>query len=246
MVVSDVRMDRWKESDLARVIVDLIERHRPTIFVAEKDRSWETLAYAVRQLCLLRGIVCPYMRWRDVTNSENAKARRVKTLELPLSDGRLYFTQGRVTEDHLRQFEIYDGVHKSNSTRKDDFPDVCAILWENFGPKYEQETKPEDHEQREQQLEEEAAQARKQEHYAKLFPPFGGTYQHPAPSDQSGQMKLSEWYRTKNNPGGAPPEEPIVPTAPSDPRSKVFSYGRFVKSSSDRNKLFGVKGPYKQ
>ena len=253
MVIWDVRMDRWKDSDFVKNVIEMIERYQPTLLIAEKDRSWEDLQNKIRSECMARGIRCPRPHFKDIPNSPMAKARRVKFLELPLQDGRFWFTH-RVTEDQLHQFEIFDGQTKSNSTRKDDFPDVCANLWETSGPRYESEYKQINSEERERLLEQEAKEARETEQYARVFGMRlnNSTLLHTqrdaegfiiGSSDQSGQMLLSEWRHTSHNPGEAPPT-PAPERKSTDPRDRVFSYGKFVKSG-DRNKLFGVNGPYK-
>ena len=197
LVVTDVKMDRWRESDLAKQAMDMIERHSPTLFVAEQDRGWETLAQSIKDQCNRRGIVAPYFRWKTVMPTDRAKAKRVKTLELPLSDGRLWFYLSTWTEAALLQLEKFDGVTKSNSSRKDDFPDALSLLFQEVGPKYAEETKPEDEAEKRQMEEEEAKRMRKQESYNRMFGP--------------------QW---------APPPAPLVttpePVKPQDARYKIF------------------------
>src|SRR5262249_35017822 len=48
-VIADVRMEKWRESELVKAIVEMIERHRPSTVIAEKDRNWEDLWAAVRK-----------------------------------------------------------------------------------------------------------------------------------------------------------------------------------------------------
>jgi hypothetical protein len=162
-------MDRWRESYLVRNVTDLIEKHRPTIFVAEQDRGWETLAQSIREQCLRRGLPVPYFRWRVISPTDRAKAKRVKGLELPLSDGRLWFTTSHWTEAGLLQLEKFDGIQRSNSHRKDDFPDAVSLLYQELGPKYQEEVKTEDVEQRRMEEEEEGARERRQHFYNAMF-----------------------------------------------------------------------------
>jgi hypothetical protein len=169
LVIVDSKMDRWRESDLVRNVTDLIEKHRPTIFVAEQDRGWETLAQSIREQCLRRGLPVPYFRWRVISPTDRAKAKRVKGLELPLSDGRLWFTTSHWTEAGLLQLEKFDGIQRSNSHRKDDFPDAVSLLYQELGPKYQEEVKTEDVEQRRMEEEEEGARERRQHFYNAMF-----------------------------------------------------------------------------
>jgi terminase large subunit-like protein len=194
LVIVDSKMDRWRESDLVRSVTDLIEKHRPTIFVAEQDRGWETLAQSIREQCLRRGIPVPYFRWKVISPTDRAKAKRVKGLELPLSDGRLWFTTSHWTEAGLLQLEKFDGIQRSNSHRKDDFPDAVSLLYQELGPKYQEEVKTEDVEQRRMEEEEEGARERRRHFYNAMF---SGDAPRPAPQ---------------------PVEEP----KPQDPRMRVF------------------------
>jgi hypothetical protein len=196
LVIVDSKMDRWRESDLVKNVVDLIEKHHPTIFCAEQDRGWETLANSIREQCLRRGIPVPYFRWRVISPTDRAKAKRVKGLELPLSDGRLWFQSSSWTEAALLQLEKFDGVSRSNSHRKDDFPDAVSLLYQELGPKYQEEIQSEDLEQRQRELEEEGARERRRHFYDRMF-------SGPAPQR-------------------APQVVEAVEQTPTDPRMRIF------------------------
>lgn len=195
LVIVESRMDRWRESELVRNVVDLIEKHRPTIFVSQQDRGWETLAQSIKQQCVNRGIAPPYFRWKVISPTDRAKAKQVKGLELPLSDGRLWFATAHWTEAALLQLEKFDGVSRSNSHRKDDFPDAVSLLYQELGPKYQEEIPTEDLEKRRMEEEKENARERRRHFYDRMF---------------SGQV-----------PQRAP--QPVVEEQkPADPRMRVF------------------------
>jgi hypothetical protein len=191
-------MDRWKESELVRHTVQMIEKHHPTIFVAEQDRGWEALAQSIREHCLRRGIPVPYFRWKTITPIDRVKAKRVKGLELPISDSRLWFQSSSWTEPALLQLEKFDGVTRSNSHRKDDFPDSLSLLWQEFGPRYQGEVKIEDEERRRQETEREDAAERRRHFYDRMF--RGDTYKPPPPK----------------------PEGIVEPPRPVDPRKVIL------------------------
>jgi hypothetical protein len=169
LVIVESRMDRWRESELVRNVVDLIEKHHPTIFVSQQDRGWETLAQSIKQQCVNRGIAPPYFRWKVISPTDRAKAKQVKGLELPLSDGRLWFATAHWTEAALLQLEKFDGVSRSNSHRKDDFPDAVSLLYQELGPKYQEEIQAEDLEKRRVEEEEEGARERRRHFYNAMF-----------------------------------------------------------------------------
>lgn len=169
LVAIDSKMDRWKESELVRNIVEMIEKHRPTVLVAEQDKGWAELSDAIRKQCVMRNIPAPWLRFRPADNSDKAKARRVKKLELPLSDSRLWFVSSHWTEAALLQLEKFDGVTNSNSHRKDDFPDALASLWEAFGPKHQEEVKSEDVKKKEEEAAEEFARESRRQFHDRMF-----------------------------------------------------------------------------
>ena len=183
MVVLDTFMERVRESDLIRELVKLIEKWKPTILLAQQDKGYLDLQDSLRKACFNRNLPTPWLRFVPVNTAERAKVRRVKALELPISDGRLWFSAGNaVLEAGLLQLEKFDGITSSNSHRKDDWPDSCALAWEHFGPKHKDEVKTEDVEKRKQEAaEEEAREARRQFHSRM----FGGTnYTPPKPVEQ--------------------------------------------------------------
>ena len=185
LVVIDSKMDRWKESELVRNIVELIEKHRPTVLVAEQDKGWAELSDAIRKQCVMRNIPAPWLRFKPADNSDKAKARRVKTLELPLSDARLWFASSHWTEAALLQLEKFDGVTASNSHRKDDFPDALGSLWEAFGPRHQEEIKTEDAEKRKQEEAEEFICMARQQFHDRMF--GNANYQRPKVEPQPQQ-----------------------------------------------------------
>lgn len=246
MVVADCKMERWRESDIVKNAVDMMERQyrlgQPvSAFFSEQDRNWETLANAIRQECLRREIPVPYFRWKPIQPTENAKARRIKAMELPLSDGRLWFVSSSWTEQLLLQFENYTGGRSRTSAgRKDDGPDACSLVWQEVGPKYEQEVSPEDAAKRSQEAEEEANRERQRHFYSRMFS------DHPYQQTYKGSDFLNDAQRQQMGlpPRNGPEPEP-EPARPADPRDRIFSYSKSVQPSNVRNQLFGVRGRWR-
>jgi len=196
LVVIDSKFDRWKESELVRNLVDMVQKHNISVLVGQQDKGWAELSEAIRRQCAMRGIPTPWLRFQPIDNTANAKARRVKKLELPISDSRLFFVSSHWTEAALLMLEKFDGVTKSSS-RKDDFPDALAQLWDAFGPKYAEEVPAADMEQRRRDEEEESRRARRTAQYQAMF--GGETYTPPPPT-----------------------AEPTAPEKQRDARYKVF------------------------
>jgi hypothetical protein len=201
LIVSYVHMERLKESDLTKKIVDLIAAHHPTVFIAEKDKNWEDLWHNVIRMCSLRGLVAPYFRWIAIDNTEKSFARRAKSLELPLSDGRLWFSNSfPQLEQLLLQFERFDGRKRSGSSigTKDDGVAAVSLMWQEARGLHQTVEKDEGKlEEQRISEEEEGAKERRQHFYNAMF---GGQTYTPPPPKQEG------------------PAEP----ARSDPRLAVF------------------------
>jgi hypothetical protein len=196
LVIVDVKADRWRESELVTHAVEMIERHGPTLLVAEQDRGWQELAQSIRDGCLRKSLPVPYFRWKVIQPTDRAKAKRAKGLELPLSDARLWFVSASWNDLVYDEFQKFDGVTRSNSHRKDDAVDAISVLWAECGPKYQDEVPTEDVEKRRREDEEEGARERRRHFHNAMF---GGTPYVPRPP------KLEE-------------EKPVS----SDPRMRVF------------------------
>lgn len=207
LVVADSRMDRWKTSELVKNIVDMIQVHKPTVLVGEQDKGYAELDEAIRKECMRRGVTVPWIRFIVSDQTDKAKAKRVKKLELPLSDGRLWFVGAHWTEAALMQLEKFDGVTSSNSHRKDDFPDALAILWDAFGPKVQEEIKEEDPEtkaRKQQQREDDEDHFRRSQMHSRMFG------NEALPNVQT----RTQWEAMQRGRGGSQPA-PAAPAATS-------------------------------
>ena len=172
-VVTDVRMERWKESELVRNIVEMIEKHQPRSVVMEKDKGWEDLGAAIRRSLQARGVPVPHFTWKNIpTGGRNAraKAKRIKILELPLADDRLWFVSNSIWNDPVfTQFIKFDGITVSNSHRKDDAVDAVSLLYETFMPKTTSDAEPTDQAKIDREAEEEYQRERMRQHHARMF-----------------------------------------------------------------------------
>ena len=196
LVIADVRADRWRESELVKAAVEMIEKHDVTLFVAEQDRGWETLAQSIKEGCLRKGIPVPYFRWKVIQPTDRLKARRAKALELPLSTGRLWFYSAPWNDYVFGEFQKFDGVTKSNSSRKDDSIDGISVMFQEVGPKYQDEIPVEDLEKRRMEEDEEGARERRRHFHNAMF--GGNVYVPPPPTPEA------------------------APAPPSDPRLVIF------------------------
>lgn len=214
MVVLDTFMERARESELILGLIKLIQRWRPTLIIGQQDKGYLDFGDSLRKALMLRGLPVPHLRFVPVNNALKAKAGRVKSLELPLSDGRLWFASGNIKlEEGLNQMEKFDGITLSNSHRKDDFPDSVGLAWEHLGPKHEDEKKVEDSEEKRRAAEDEERKAALMQHHERMF---GGGY-HPE------VLTRTEWERRQR---GEPqfPAEP-QPQQPQPSFQKPFPRG---------------------
>jgi hypothetical protein len=196
----DVSYGRWKESEKITQICRVIEQHKPSSWVLEKDRGYEELVLGVRKMCLLKNLPMPHVILREVKNSPSAKALKVKILEAPLEDSRLWLAFGPWNDACIQQFIRFDGIKKSGTSdgSKDDIPDAIATAYQVWGPRASTDViDSEEQKARREEEEEEAARERRRLHYDRMF---GGTPYVPPPKV----------------------EETPQPTRPQDPRMKIF------------------------
>jgi len=221
LVVLDVNFGRWKMSDKIKQICDTIERHRPTSWVLEKDRSYEELVQGVQRACVLRNLPMPYVLLREVKNTQQAKAAKIKVLEAPLVDSRLWFCSGSWNDAAIAQFVRFDGVKKSGGSAgsKDDIPDSIALAYQIWGPRASvEEPDPQEAAERRREIEEEEARMRQRHFYDRMFGGYGGTRMNPGLPTQPAPTwrEILQGHREPEVP--AEPE----PVKPQDPRMKVF------------------------
>jgi hypothetical protein len=204
LVIVDTKMERLKESDLVKKTVDLIVQHRPTVFIAEKDKNWQDFWQAVVRGCAIKGTPAPYFRWIDIDNSEKSFARRAKAMELPLSDGRLWFANVfPQLEQLLLQLERFDGRKRSGTSvgSKDDGVSALSLMWKEARSLHQAEVIKDDAEEMEQRRmveEAETKEIRKRESYSRIF--GNDVYVPPPPKLETEEQ----------------------PKQPDDPRYKIF------------------------
>jgi hypothetical protein len=122
------------------------------------------------------------MRFKPADNSDRAKVRRVHALQLPISDGRIWFasSSGWDVEPALLQPEKFDGITPSNSHRKDDWCDALGMLWSEFGPRYQAELKTDDSPERKREEQEEWEREQRRAYHARMF---GSSPVQPKPAE---------------------------------------------------------------
>jgi hypothetical protein len=138
--VKDVKLERMKTSDLAVAICDFCHLHKPDRCVIERSGDWNALQDALVRAFMLRGRILPQIYWKPTNNAQGvnimAKTARIKTSVEPLlHENKLFFSAGiPVLDVCFSQMVRFDGIHKSGSTRKDDFPDALALGIQVFYP----------------------------------------------------------------------------------------------------------------
>jgi hypothetical protein len=138
--VKDVKLERMKTSDLAVAICDFVHLHKPDRCVIERSGDWTALQDALVRAFMLRGRILPQIYWKPTNNAQGvnimAKTARIKTSVEPLlHENKLFFSAGiPILDACFSQMVKFDGIHKSGSTRKDDFPDALALGIQVFYP----------------------------------------------------------------------------------------------------------------
>jgi hypothetical protein len=172
LVVLDVVFGRWKESELITNICRVIEKHKTSSWVLEKDKGHEELVLGVRKMCSLKNLVMPHVLLRDVRNEAKAKAIKIKQLEAPLVDGRFWLVSASWNDACIQAFIRFDGIKRSGSTdnSKDDVPDSIATAYQVWGPRAISEViDPEEMETKRREADEEGARERRRHFYNAMF-----------------------------------------------------------------------------
>jgi hypothetical protein len=137
VVVTDMKLERWRMSECAAAVVTAIQAANPNHILIEKTGAYEQLAIEIRKEAARRGFSLPFIYWKsgNLGNVKYAKTRRIKSLEPMIAESRFFFTPFPCLDAALAQFVRFDGVTKSSSSRFDDAPDCCALLVEAYYPK---------------------------------------------------------------------------------------------------------------
>jgi hypothetical protein len=190
--VVDVALERMRQSELGVKIVEMIQRHQADRVVIEKTGPWLDLQGHVHNAALVRSAILPHIFWKQNQAgiggpSVKAKAGRIKGLEVLLAENRLYFAFGVWNDVVFNQFTKFDGVSRSNNTRKDDAPDAIALGCEVFVPRYQSEVKTALQEQADEEM---RIQAHLQGQYIHMFgdhqPLTESRYAAPPPDQPDG------------------------------------------------------------
>ena len=218
MILMDMVLGRWKESQLILEVCKVIERHNVSAWVLEKDKGHEELVLGVRKMCQIKNLVMPHVALRTISNEARAKAIKIKQLEAPLVDGRFWMFSAPWNDAFIAQAVRFDGIKKSGSSdgSKDDSLDSAALAYQVWGPRPAMEVfDPEEAEKRRREDEEEGNRERER---AMRNAMFGNSL---LPQGNTQAPTVRQWLRGVR--GAAPePETPAAPEKEVDPRCKIF------------------------
>jgi predicted phage terminase large subunit-like protein len=236
LVVEDIDYDKWKGSELVDHTIWFLRKHNPAITIMERANGSEFFMLALQARARAMGIehVLNSIRIVDVDNTKNAKATRIKTLEILLADDRLHFVAGTWIDELYRQFERFTGETKKG--RKDDIPDSISLASRRL-PQSMFRTVVVDPEAAALEEDEDFKRRAKEEHYRKYFGnnSFSGTHS----ANRSNPPQPTEHPPTwRERATGVRKDAPVQiaevePQKPSDPRLIVFG----IKN--------GKKGPWR-
>jgi hypothetical protein len=198
LIVLDVDYDKWKASDLVQHTVLFLRHHKPTRTFIEKALGADLLLMALSATAMKYGCVevLNSIRWVQPENTLNAKANRIKTLEILLADDRLHFVSGPWIDELYRQFERFTGDTRKG--RKDDIPDSISLATRTLPSTMFTKVRL-DPEEESRVLEEQEKRARKAAQYARYF---------------------GQHLQTKTEAG--PTIVEVAPPKPQDPRMVIF------------------------
>jgi len=125
MHVIDVAFGKWKNSELARQIVEMGAKWNPRCILIEDWAESELIKIEIARLAMARGIVLPLL-WVKRSMEFNAKKNRISGIEILLTTARIKFVGGWWTDELIKQFTKYTGDRVRR--RHDDIPDAIGYL----------------------------------------------------------------------------------------------------------------------
>jgi hypothetical protein len=220
LIVKDIDYDKWKSSDLALRIVLFLRKHNPNRTFIEKALGADLLLLAMRANAMRYNCldVLDRIKWVETGNTKDAKANRIKTLEILLADDRLHFISGPWIDELYRQFERFTGETKKG--RKDDIPDCISIATRTLPATMFTNIRV-DPEEEQRMLEQQEKAYRKARHIEAYFgPQYSGTRLRPSAPN----LPAPTWReRALGRRNDAPPViEENAPVKPQDPRMVIF------------------------
>jgi phage terminase large subunit-like protein len=135
LVILDCQMGRWKPTELVRTITQMTLTHNPITIVAEKDRGWEDFGISIRTAIANSGHQVPTILWQNIPSggrNAGAKMKRMKALEMPLGEDRLWFVSSALWNDQVFNQFVDLGVKKRPH---DDMVDAISMIWGVCVPK---------------------------------------------------------------------------------------------------------------
>jgi hypothetical protein len=217
LIVLDIDYEKWKASDLAQHIVLFLRHHKPTRTFIEKALGADLLWLAIRAVATKYNCleVLNSIRWVPIENTLNAKANRIKTLEILLADDRLHFVAGPWIDELYKQFERFTGDTKKG--RKDDIPDSISLATRTLPATMFTKVRL-DPEEEDRLWEEQEKKDRKAAHYAAYF----GTQHFGTRTVPETNQPAPTWRELAK--GSREPEPTPEPESskPRDPRLAIF------------------------
>lgn len=198
----EIIFGKWKASDLVEKIVLFYEKHRPDIVRIEGSLGIDLLMLNIQHYATIKGSdIYSHISVKSVDQKYNAKADRIKDLELLMSKGLYDIVDGEWMPETTKQMVNYSGK-KSTAYRKDDIPDAVSIVLVHLPrSSFQDNVNPEELEQ-EMRLRHQKAE---REYWA-------------ARIHGTGLGEVNSKQPQKN-------EEPAAPAKPRDPRLRILGGG---------------------
>ena len=125
LYVLEVRAGKWRDSDLAKQVVDLHWKWNPMFTELEKFPKWELFGAECQRYSYQKYGKTILVSWREIQQGSGAKRNRVKGLANLLDNDRLWFVEGDWIDLTFQQFVRFNGL---SNRRKDDIPDAISFL----------------------------------------------------------------------------------------------------------------------
>lgn len=178
LTILEVIYGRWTPSELATKIVFFNDRYKPKNTIIENSMGSEFLKAQILTESQRYKLPMGPVYWKPPSSDYNAKANRIRSIEIALRDDRIWFVQGPWLDDVFFQFCRFTGEPK-NRGRKDDIPDAISYLVTYFLPSSGELKTSAEELKKQDEVKSEAAMLA--QHYNTMFGPSAQKTQAPAP-----------------------------------------------------------------
>lgn len=130
--VLEIDFGKYSPTELCFALLKMARKWNPIMGAMDDGPGVEFFKRDLQRTAVHYRYSIPPLSWKAIDRGKDAKARRIKGLEVLLKADKLWFVDGPWLHDTFRMFEDFRGINKRG--RHDDIPDAVSML-QRFLPK---------------------------------------------------------------------------------------------------------------